>query len=469
MNTKYFFEKDFDDHSKVDKNPANFPWSMDNSSDPEHPALHYLPTLSQLVKSCNFVPDGTVLSDDQGINNQFDCIIATQPLVTVLERGKCYTYFTNVRGDMSALKDVAFDGGRKNELYVMKFQHFPYIRLHFNSLWNFTPNIPSDKLMDERDHLRYGDHNQDGVFVALHDPDKPPSMIEHPFQRVKPGKWLDIQFVKKVEQWNPEDVGRVFSVRKCWPYNTKVSFDSDGLHYATKAISHRMVFHNHSHNSFDPRDLSQYRSRGQCFLQCLFMQPDYLSMHKGNSCINYYALMPAYFNRELVERFRDLKHDFYAQRNITKKISPEEIFVPACPECEEQLAAYNEMRARCMRICLKNCTEHTFYPENVYEVRNMPAGSKTEAIVDIEWSTGLLTFIRHKDRMCMPSFLGALGGHAHVWLGVSVISMLTFLVRLLRSGCNLLKMDSAGHGCWHFIFLWLRACCGTRPLGGKLH
>jgi hypothetical protein len=84
-----------------------------------------------------------------------------------------------------------------------------------------------------------------------------------------------------------------------------------------------------------------------------------------------------------------------------------------------------------MNSCQLSCVEESF-DVFAYEIDELTdSNEETDAIIEIKTYTQPYTIIQHTEEMTDTEFIGTLGGHAGIWLGLSAITLFNFIVRMI--------------------------------------
>lgn len=351
------------------------------------------------------------------------------PVVVSMEEGhKCFTYFSDVHGGVNQSKVKDFQ---------MEFERFPKISLtfsakHLNSKpkWNKEQFEMKEKIEDE---------NSAGIYLVLHSPGILPDMLGLTLRRVKPGKAVSVRFTKMIEDLKepPYKTG-------CFPYplsENQSPTESDPYVLESK-------------KKLPPTSgLSIYRSQGECFLYCMWRV-----LGHAQPCVNFYNIFTEeqLFNEQMQ---RQKWHLLEQKRKLEQGLKNFSIWIDKpkpivfCNKTTNGYSDYVKVRADCINTCRPACHKETFSIGNVMEM-TYDESPNINSIYTIEWSTDPVIYIEHREKFTTPGFLGNIGGHAHIWLGISVIHIFRWLVKAIRSGRFLHQPGF----CW--IFSW---CARNEP------
>ena len=100
----------------------------------------------------------------------------------------------------------------------------------------------------------------------------------------------------------------------------------------------------------------------------------------------------------------------------------------------------------CFNHCPVECTETTFFDMNINEYTH---SDNTSSRVIIEWAAQPVTNIIHQPKWDLWDLLGTLGGQVHIWLGISIIHLILFTIKIVRS--SELIFESSFGGAFHWF------------------
>src|SRR5699024_3927214 len=170
--------------------------------------------------------------------------------------------------------------------------------------------------------------------------------------------------------------------------------------------------------------LELYRSRGECFLYCMWRA---LNAHR---CANLFSI----FTFEMVQQ-----EQFYRFTEFTKEITKVKMqgkyqkqneysgddkdfdemninyddgdyWVKFCPRSYRSYKAYLKTRRRCLKRCPPACTIETYAEEGVYDYQ--PDSKTNASLVEVVWASKPTPFVHHHPKMDRDEFIGSIGGHA---------------------------------------------------------
>lgn len=136
-----------------------------------------------------------------------------------------------------------------------------------------------------------------------------------------------------------------------------------------------------------------------------------------------------------------------------------------CPYDNSSLNSYQKYKQDCLKDCNKACNVESYSMDP--NILDYGSDMNTGTTIIISWSPEAFTYIEHKERMDLPWFLGnigkalisnysfnctqdnfltviiklnffachiILGGQLHIWLSLSVINLIRYLINLLKTG-----------------------------------
>ncbi|OTF78612.1 hypothetical protein BLA29_004590 [Euroglyphus maynei] len=328
----------------------------------------------------------------------------------------------------------------------MDFDRFPFIEINVKGkyLQTVTNNNRNQLLFDNSE---IGETI--GIFIVLHSPTILADMLSLSYHRIFPRKYTQIQFIKMSEK------------RKPLPYRTKC-FDYNRFINITPDDQQQRVFR--EHGQIDRVDLKLFRSRGECILYCMWR-------HLGHDekCLNFYTIFTGHlFSMETQCRTFDLmQHEMNEIMNkewknrwkILDNISYALIRNSHFKFCtiNDSFQLYGQVKRECMENCPTECHSETFWIDTSYNLdMNLV---ENDSLIRIEWSTEPVAYIEHREKFTTSSFLGNIGGHAHIWLGISVIAICRFVIQSIQSRSSSLQnlhCFSCFNRLWWFIRLLIR-------------
>ena len=238
-----------------------------------------------------------------------------------------------------------------------------------------------------------------GIFIIVHDPTILPYMLNMDSHRLFQGKVTVMPFVKQIQKLQPP------------PYKTAC------FQYQTK---HRMF------SNLSPRE---FRTKGECILRCLW---DTLNK---NDCVQYYSI----YTKEIIE-YEESKIPAQKVIQMLQADSPllnmtidgeNSGFIKICPKTNKSYHEYIQARQHCTKTCPSACKVSTFYEDGMYYV---PADDNYGGYATISWAPQPVAQIEHRPKWDLADFLGTIGGTVHIWLKLSVLSLILYLIKLIRTG-----------------------------------
>lgn len=322
---------------------------------------------SDIVLECLF------LSSTVNVPNprKYNCTDLAPLVVSMQEGHKCFTYFSDLYGHIS----------RSPSATQMTFDLFPKIQLRLSD--RFLMGSPSSRYSLLQKHLRQGQNQTNaGIYLTLHTPSVLPDMVNVAYHRLMPNRSTAVRFLKMEEYLRPP------------PYNTDC-FEYRPQQHSPPEVSDVSALSGNSSLS----SLGLYRSRGECLLYCIWRTVN------NRGCVNFYSL----FTGPLVQ---------YAEQLAGGE------HLTFCPISTHSFKPFLKQREACKNECKSSChTEHYLIDNIVDEdLRD------NQNLIDIEWGTKPVTLVRHMQKFTLVNFLGNIGGHAHIWLGVSVIRILQYVL-----------------------------------------
>nr|XP_046908424.1 uncharacterized protein LOC124490006 [Dermatophagoides farinae] len=354
------------------------------------------------------------------------------PVVVSMQEGhKCFTYFSDLFGDISRLynnnnnnDDDDYGQNNQNSTIMMDFDRFPYLEIsvkgkYLQSATNGRNQIKSSNLLYDNSEIG----ETIGIFIVLHSPTILADMLSLSYHRIFPRKYMQIQFIKMHEKRRP------------WPYRTKC-FDYNRLVNITPDDQQQSVFR--EHNKIDEQDLQLFRSRGECFLYCMWRQ-----LGHDERCLNFYTIFTGHLYAMetqcrtfdlLLREMNEIINDQWKNRwKIMDEISNALLRNSHIEFCNinDSFQLYGQVKRDCLANCPSECHSETFWIDTSYNLdMNM---NDNDSLIRIEWSTEPVAYIEHREKFTTSSFLGNIGGHAHIWLGISVIAICRFIIESIKS------------------------------------
>ena len=173
-----------------------------------------------------------------------------------------------------------------------------------------------------------------------------------------------------------------------------------------------------------PSGLQIYRSRGECFLYCIWRAVNY------QRCVNLYSI----FTHDLVN-----ETEFYLRDMLMSgKLKPmsgnmfnDNGRLRFCSPSNQSLNEYLSHKETCLTICNPDCYVESFdMDQNILEYDMY----RDYTLITIQWAPEPYTYLSHREKIDFNELLGTLGGHAHIWLGISIIHIIRYLIRLAKTG-----------------------------------
>lgn len=356
--------------------------------------------------------------------NEYNCDEATPVLVTMQKRIKCFTFFSDFDGRMSRSMD---ENQHFKDEFTMNFEKFPYLHLELSGKF-----LIEDGSTMSVDGPGSGSLNEK-VYLAIHDPTMYPDIMEMGMHRVGPSRSTIMTFHKKIEYLKPH------------PYTTDC-FAYQRLMKTSPSVSVAMFSNN---SDWTDTSLPVYRSRGECLLHC------YWRWANNPQCVNLYIT----FTKEMfLEAEQTLMDDWIAQHNgqasnaTTNAEQADEHFLKMCVEDEKYYQVYTTYKKVCSAYCKRDCLEESYYVDNTYDAQYFV---NNDSIIEIQWDTGYTIYTSHQAKLDGPVFLGNIGGHAHIWLGISLISIVRYVLTVLHFRMDMICSElSRCYCCCCFTFWW---------------
>ena len=386
--------------------------------------------------------------------NQVNCESIVSPVVSMQEGHKCVTYFSDLYGEVTRKRQ------KDPQQVQMNFDFEPVIMLLIKGEFLNSNTIKTDisgkeenknSKNENKEHKKSKDKNGDdeniygdgkgfwtnindqngnaytGLYIAVHDPTAMPDMFYTRFHRLDRDQDLSIQFVKQIIKQLPPPYKT-----NCFHYKNKILespalVDSDTL-TGVKQILTRS-------------GLSLYRSRGECYIYCMWR------MLNTRRCVNFFSA----YTKELV--MNEIMQQMIAIDRLTARLHPvnysqtriEEIIANIvnnydetikfadkvfCVRSSQGYYEYIQSKKNCLEQCVEGCLMETY---NEDQILITPNNNRNLVRINIEWSFKPVVTMEHNPKMSSSELLGTLGGHAHIWLGVSIIYLVYYLIRFTSS------------------------------------
>lgn len=341
---------------------------------------------SDVIHSCQLA----ITTVSTGIYNYghkilYDCAEIVEPIVSMEEGNKCFTFFSDIYGNMS----------RAQNQPLLEFESFPQITIVFND--KHLDSVASRAMLatdpEPNNSATYG------VYLVLHSPMALPLMQELTMHRIVRQKSSTIRFMKLIEKLKPS------------PYQTNCYEYDYGSTSMPVSRDSRILS---SQNSLSDSGLSTYRSPGECILYCMWR------VMFNTLCVHWYGIYTweqVRIEESQYRLFRESRH-YPFERNLNY-----------CGQnINKTYQLYSDARKSCLQACNSACSIETFGIDNLYDFETLDG----RTIVQIEWSTKPTVYISHQEKFTTPGFLGNIGGHAHIWLGISIVHIFRFFLRLIK-------------------------------------
>lgn len=91
---------------------------------------------------------------------------------------------------------------------------------------------------------------------------------------------------------------------------------------------------------------------------------------------------------------------------------------------------YISARNRCLDVCGRDCEEENY--SVVSETTPCPDSTECNPLILVIPDRKLHEVIQHSSDMDFYQFIGCLGGHCHLWLGLSAIQLYDVVYKLIR-------------------------------------
>lgn len=356
-------------------------------------------TLDQIVE-CHLLL--SPIFSDNSQTKSFKCEDVASVVVSMQEGYKCFTYFSDIFGDMT----------RTNGKFMMDFERFPEIDLSLFSGNEILPEEANESMKFFTMKSKFAPDSEDGgLYLVLHSPLILPYMEEQTMHRIKQNRLVEIRFVKMIEKLKPSPYKT-----DCYSYNSEQRIKP--------GLADRLILLKHS--PLSNSGLNYYRSHGECFLYCMWRLMNY----KG--CVDWYSIftIDQLKMQEKIDLFFNMSSHY---RNHSNQIH-------FCPLTDDSYSKFSKNRKTCNANCKNACVIETYSIESFYDTTLIT--SQPTSQVRIVWSTKSVVYISHQEKFTTPGFIGNIGGHAHIWLGISIIHLFRFIFRLLQPDLYFPKTSS---------------------------
>nr|XP_046916487.1 uncharacterized protein LOC124496952 [Dermatophagoides farinae] len=324
--------------------------------------------LSQVVEQCKLFSNTIIIVNES--MPVFDCE-SIAPVVTSFQYGhKCFTYFSDIYGHLSRLP--------LDKRPFLEYDMFPSVQIILSPQLMRKKN--GTKFSFVMDHIDKNRSNASSLFAMIHDNKNLPSMLENSIRFVLPDNSMAIFYGEKIEQLKPS------------PFDTNCF---EGYDYT---LDDKLVNWN---GQLAPLP-NGFRSSGECFVHCL-------SGHLNEECINYYSLLTDQWIRR------------WLQYNHTRMMPFCSLKHMAC-----QHFGYWKQLDDCTRKCRPSCLRRWF---TMTKVNSEPYNQTS---ITLFRSNEPSQLIEHVEATSLETFLGNIGGHLHVWLGISVVEIFNYIIRVIR-------------------------------------
>nr|XP_027203495.1 uncharacterized protein LOC113797338 [Dermatophagoides pteronyssinus] len=329
---------------------------------------HFTYDASKLIPECYYVLDNKNNPQEQAIN------ISGLPnfvMESIQQGRKCFTYF-------SYLSDyVNVDNDTDDYDSVASKSSSP--------LREIRNIIDNQKISHVQVVIRmnlFAMNTQElldtDIIAGIHSPYTLPSLLETDFFRIDPGMIYSIQFKRLITELMPS------------PYRTNCH------QYESKKVP---------------------RSQSECINRCVLKET--LSL-QPNQCLNYYSLITKSLLRQIESN----------QEKITGDDK-----VKFCPH-RSYLDYYRFILARrkCRKICKRNCRESLYTTTmDISTIVDDDFNLNDEVVTKIfvKANHEMVQTVKHERQMSLFEFIGYLGGHAHIWLGLSLIQFYGAISRVI--------------------------------------
>lgn len=382
---------------------------------------------------CTFV--NSTMSKKESL--RVNCSHVVKPVISIQEGRYCVTYFSDLQGQMRKLR---------NEKFMFNYDYFPQIELEINGTL-LQKSITSDTTIEDDENTTENaikatanKNINPGLFITVGDPGEFPLMEDISFHKLQDKKIVDIRFQKKIE------------ILKKPPFETKCFDYTENLYGKKPNIYDNAL--KMKNKTFQYTDLKNFRSRGECILFCLW---GHINDH---DCVNIYSI----FNFDLID---STDHYFFDKQNMRESFNKTSMFnsvgrVQFCDYDSTSLKEYQSNKRKCLDHCNKACLVESYSMDP--NILDYGSDVQNGTNVVVSWSPENYVFIRHNERMDQFWFLGNIGGQLHIWLSLSVISVIQYLINLVKTG-NFLPSTS----CCCLIYWWKLAVLRRRREDISVH
>lgn len=361
-----------------------------------HNESGYLIQLNDLVENCTLVIDSMEQSNATNVKN---CTKLVPVVVSMQEGQKCFTFFSNLFGNMYLELQNQMDFERSSYVEIVLKNKY-LLSMIDSSGENFFNN--SNKT----------ENIQTGIFMAIHSPTTLTNIMEIDYHRISPSKLIKVRFIK-----------------------TRII--SQPPPYKTMCVNYPIISKQTNYSKLStPINPQNYGTQGECFLYCLLSNTYLQSYKKNELCMNFYSIFtkePILLEEKLLEEGL-----FNYSKNARIKF---------CTFRNKSYEEYSTTRSSCLSLCRKPCLEELYNIDNV-DINNI---DNEHSMIRVEWSTEPVVNIEHKIKMSKYTFFGNFGGQAHILLGISIIKIFKYILDWIETGNYMHKIKS-----W-FVFSWFRS------------
>lgn len=139
--------------------------------------------------------------------------------------------------------------------------------------------------------------------------------------------------------------------------------------------------------------------------------------YQSYNCVNYFGVM----SRGILE---------YAKANIAEDLQY------CSSRGYQSYLEYIEARDGCMDECSSDCLVENYK----VNIDSSPTDSDTsKSTLVIRPNREISQEVQHEGELSLVELIGCLGGHAHIWLGLSAIQFYDVLVKVIRKLINKFK------------------------------
>lgn len=353
--------------------------------------------------SCQFYSTSVL-----GLRNELflaNCTDAVPIVISMQEGQKCFTFFSNIHGEMSRIFE------QKNNSWNMEFQKFPTIQLRISGKLLSYPFWNDDWTSEFSNNSNKNDVNKvsPGLFVTVHDPTQLSYMQGIPLYRIQPGKDIDLRFQKKVE------------ILKEYPYSTNCYNYETSLILNPEIIDERVLT---SRSGWTPFGKAIYRSQGECFLYCIWRRVN------TDRCVNIYSIFTT--DQIFAAEFKVDQMILHGRLPQNPNFLNDMGKIRYCKNNNDSINDYLRNKEYCLIYCNRACRVNSFFMDpNILDYEGLDPNITT---INIQWAPKPYTYISHREKLDLNEFLGTLGGHAHIWLGLSVIHIIYYLINMIKTG-----------------------------------